>query len=51
MRRFAAVFLIMLWLSCFAVVSVSAASRSDLWWNPSESGWGVNVAEQEGTSS
>ena len=26
-----------------------AATMSDLWWNPSESGWGVNLIEQQGT--
>ena len=23
-----------------------ATDLSDLWWNPNESGWGVNVAQQ-----
>ena len=26
-----------------------ATDHSDLWWNPNESGWGVNVTEQAGT--
>jgi hypothetical protein len=26
----------------------SAASMSDLWWNPSESGWGANIIENQG---
>lgn len=26
-----------------------AATMSDLWWNPAESGWGANVIEQQGT--
>jgi hypothetical protein len=27
----------------------TAATMSDLWWNPNESGWGVNIIEQQGT--
>ncbi len=29
--------------------SANAASYQDLWWNPSESGWGVNVVQQGDT--
>jgi subtilisin family serine protease len=28
--------------------SPSAAVWTDMWWNPSESGWGVNIADQAG---
>lgn len=29
-----------------AALSASAGEYSDLWWNPQESGWGVNVVQQ-----
>ena len=31
------------------VSSARAASMTDLWWDPNESGWGVNLIEQQGT--
>lgn len=36
-------------LSCISLTSFAAmqtADFSDLWWNPNESGWGANVAQQ-----
>jgi len=30
-------------------IASSAASMSDLWWNPYESGWGANIIDQQGT--
>lgn len=30
--------------------SVASSDYSDLWWNPAESGWGVNVVQQEETA-
>jgi hypothetical protein len=30
----------------FVTPAAQAASYQDLWWNPSESGWGVNVVQQ-----
>jgi hypothetical protein len=38
--------------SCIAATSFAAvptADFSDLWWNPAESGWGANVAQQNDT--
>lgn len=38
--------------SCMAATSFAAvptADFSDLWWNPNESGWGANVAQQNDT--
>ncbi len=32
-------------LLCFAVFRVEATDYSDIWWNPAESGWGVNFAQ------
>ena len=31
---------------CFATLPVHAINFQDLWWNKSESGWGVNIAQQ-----
>jgi hypothetical protein len=31
-----------------ASINVQGARMTDLWWNPSESGWGANIIEQEG---
>jgi len=36
-------------LLAFLPALAPAATVSDLWWNPSESGWGANIIEQEGT--
>ena len=30
--------------------SVPAANYSDMWWNPSESGWGVSIAQHAGSN-
>ncbi len=29
----------------------TATNYQDLWWNPAESGWGINVTHQDSTSS
>jgi hypothetical protein len=42
--RFVAALLSCISLSSFA--AVQTADFSDLWWNPAESGWGANVAQQ-----
>jgi hypothetical protein len=34
-------------LALFFCTPLLATDISDLWWNPAESGWGVNVAQQE----
>ena len=34
-------------LALVSCVSAHAASYTDLWWNPSESGWGVNVVQSD----
>jgi hypothetical protein len=33
----------------FTSLNASAASYADIWWNPSESGWGVTFAQQQST--
>ena len=50
MRRSTAVFL-RNW-ACVALVLLAtpaarAADYTDLWWNPAESGWGVNVVQSD----
>src|SRR5438445_2152594 len=32
-----------------AALAASATDKTDLWWNPNESGWGMNIADQGGT--
>lgn len=36
-------------LACALVPVAQAATMTDLWYNPGEAGWGMNVVEQEGT--
>lgn len=43
MRKLFAVILLLL-----LALPVRSATFSDLWWNPNESGWGVNLIEQQG---
>ena len=33
-----------------AAQSVPATSYTDMWWNPSESGWGVSIAQHAGSN-
>src|SRR4030095_12644925 len=33
---------------CVLTLNVRGAVFTDLWWNPNESGWGMNVAQQGG---
>jgi hypothetical protein len=33
-----------------AAQSVPAANYSDMWWNPSESGWGLSIAQHSSTN-
>ena len=43
----------MAWFAACAAAAVPAAfagQYSDLWWNPQESGWGVNVVQQQETA-
>jgi hypothetical protein len=35
--------------ACLASFSASAVSYADIWWNPSESGWGVTFSQQQST--
>ncbi len=41
-------------LMCAALAAISAAAQAgqytDMWWNPSESGWGANVVHQDDTA-
>jgi hypothetical protein len=46
MRRFM-VALAMLFTATFARATAFSTDASDLWWNSSESGWGVNVIQQD----
>ena len=32
-----------------AMPAIAAVNYQDMWWNPGESGWGVNVAQQDNT--
>lgn len=34
-------------LFCFTPLAAMATDYSDIWWNPSESGWGVNFAQSD----
>jgi hypothetical protein len=47
MKRFVAA--IVLAASCSSVTTSFSADLTDLWWNESESGWGVNVIQQQDT--
>lgn len=47
MRKLLALALLITALDSRAVTF--AADASDLWWNPNESGWGLNVAQQDNT--
>src|SRR5215471_2470433 len=40
-----------LWAACtpFAALAQGAGNFTDLWWNPSESGWGINLNHQANT--
>jgi hypothetical protein len=35
--------------ACVASFNASAVSYADIWWNPSESGWGVTFSQQQST--
>lgn len=47
MRYLAAAFLSCISMSSFAAMRTT--DFSDLWWNPDESGWGANIAQQNDT--
>ena len=38
----------LLMIALFAVSAPALADLSDIWWNPSESGWGINMIQNEG---
>ena len=42
--RFSALLVLSLFL---APLTVEATDYSDIWWNPSENGWGVNLAQSD----
>lgn len=49
MRLFVALFIALLCPAALATVSYWEPDVSDLWWNPSESGWGINMIMQYDT--
>src|SRR5438552_7996816 len=49
MRAFAALAIALLCPAAMATVSYYQPDVSDLWWNPAESGWGVNMIMQYDT--
>jgi hypothetical protein len=49
LRRFAAAFLALMAISLDAAATAYSTDYTDLWFNPNESGWGVNVIQQNDT--
>lgn len=47
LRRCAAAFVAVLGFSLPAFAVTSGTDFTDLWWNPAESGWGVNLIQQD----